>query len=83
MNLSRHLLAEYLECRWFALVQPWITWLEHRQGGSHFNVNAPAIMASFLNFEGKHLVLLAISGVYDVKTMLTSDNLGNVVMQVN
>ncbi|KAE8443523.1 hypothetical protein EG329_001763 [Mollisiaceae sp. DMI_Dod_QoI] len=36
----------------------------------------------FSSVEGKHLVLLAISGVDDVMTMLTSDQEGNVVMHI-
>lgn len=39
-------------------------------------------MCSFLSVTGKHLVLLAISGVEDVMTLFTSDSEGNVVLHV-
>lgn len=39
-------------------------------------------MCSFLSLTGKHLVLLAISGVDDVMTLFTSDADGNVVLHV-
>ena len=39
-------------------------------------------MCSFLSLSGKHLVLLAISGVDDVMTLFTSDAEGNVVLRV-
>lgn len=39
-------------------------------------------MCSFLSLTGKHLVLLAISGVEDVMTLFTSDSEGNVVLHV-
>jgi len=40
-------------------------------------------MCSFLGLQGKHLVVLAISGVDDVMTLLTSDTEGNVVLRVS
>ena len=39
-------------------------------------------MCSFLSLNGKHLVLLAISGVEDVMTLFASDSAGNVVLHV-
>ena len=39
-------------------------------------------MCSFLSLTGKHLVLLAISGVEDVMTLFTSDSEGNVILHV-
>lgn len=39
-------------------------------------------MSSFLSLSGKHLVLLAISGVDDVMTVFKSDSEGNVIMRV-
>lgn len=68
--------------RWFALVRIWSPWLAPRQGKVHFGLDKEAVMCSFLSNEGKHLVLLAISGIDDVMTMFTSDNDGNVVMHV-
>ena len=40
-------------------------------------------MCSFLSLTGKHLVLLAISGVEDVMTLFASDSEGNVVLHVH
>ncbi len=39
-------------------------------------------MCSFLSNGGKHLVLLAISGVEDVMSMFLSDKDGNVILRV-
>lgn len=39
-------------------------------------------MCSFLSLEGKHLVLLAVSGVDDVMTLIKSDQGGNVILRV-
>jgi hypothetical protein len=39
-------------------------------------------MISFLSLTGKHLVLLAMSGVEDVMSLFTSDAEGNVVLHV-
>lgn len=68
--------------RWFALVRIWSPWLAPRQGKDHFGLDKEAVMCSFLSTTGKHLVLLAISGVDDVMTMFTSDNDGNVVIHI-
>ena len=68
--------------RWFSLVRIWSPWLAPRQGKTRFELDKEAISCSFLSREGKHLVLLAISGVDDVMTMFTSDSDGNVVLHV-
>jgi hypothetical protein len=39
-------------------------------------------MCSFLSLGGKHLVLLAISGVENIMSMFVSDEAGNVVLRV-
>ena len=54
-----------------------------RQGKTQFQLDKDAVVASFLSLEGKHLVILALSGVDDVMTVLTSDNDGNVVLRVS
>lgn len=68
--------------RWFALIRIWTPWLAPRQGKSHFSLDKEAVMCSFLSQEGKHLVLLAVSGVEDVMSMLISDEVGNVVLRI-
>ncbi|KAK0113570.1 hypothetical protein ONS95_013820 [Cadophora gregata] len=68
--------------RWFALVRIWSPWLAPRQGKSVFGLDKEAVMCSFLSLTGKHLVLLAITGVDDVMTLFTSDSDGNVVLHI-
>ncbi|RFU32576.1 hypothetical protein B7463_g3764, partial [Scytalidium lignicola] len=68
--------------RWFALIRIWSPWLAPRQGKSTFELDKPGVLCSFLNNEGKHLVLLAITGIEDVMTLFTSDSEGNVVLRI-
>lgn len=68
--------------RWLALIRIWSPWLAPRHGKSRFDLNTEAVMCSFLSSDGKHIVLLAISGVDDVMTLITSDKDGNVVLRV-
>jgi hypothetical protein len=68
--------------RWFALIRIWSPWLAPRQGKSRFELDKQAVMCSFLSLSGKHLVLLAISGVDNVMTVFTSDSEGNVILHV-
>lgn len=68
--------------RWFALIRIWSPWLAPRQGKTQFGLDKEAVMCSFLGLNGKHLVLLAITGVDSVMTMFTSDSEGNVVLRV-
>ncbi|KAH8594649.1 glycoside hydrolase superfamily [Bisporella sp. PMI_857] len=58
--------------RWFALIRIWSPWLAPRQGKNHFDLDKNAVLCSFLSLSGKHLVLLAISGIDDVMTLFTS-----------
>lgn len=58
--------------RWFSLVSMWPPWICPRQGKTHFELDKKALLCSFLSLEGKHLVLLAISGIDDVMTLFTS-----------
>lgn len=55
--------------RWFALVRIWSPWLAPRHGKDSFLLDKDAIMLSFLSSEGKHLVLLAFSGLNDAMTV--------------
>jgi hypothetical protein len=69
--------------RWFALIRIWTPWLAPRQGQSHFELDKEAIVCSFLErLGGRHIVLLAVSGVDDVITTFKSDPEGNVTLQV-
>jgi hypothetical protein len=68
--------------RWFALIRIWSPWLAPRQGKTHFALDEEAVVCSFMEPGGRHLVLLAISGVQDVMTLFKSDEEGNVVLNV-
>ncbi|CAG8978652.1 hypothetical protein HYALB_00011748 [Hymenoscyphus albidus] len=68
--------------RYFALIRIWQPWLAPRQGKDFFDLDKEAVLCSFLSDTGKHLVLLAISGVNDVMTMFKADEKGNVVLKV-
>lgn len=67
--------------RWFALIRIWTPWLAPRQGKSHFELDKEGVLCSFMEPGGRHLVLLAISGVNDVMTLFKSDSYGNVVIE--
>jgi hypothetical protein len=68
--------------RWFAIIRIWSPWLAPRQGKTHFALDKDAVVCSFMEPGGRHLVLLAISGVQDVMTLFKSDKDGNVVLNV-
>ncbi|ETS81264.1 hypothetical protein PFICI_06266 [Pestalotiopsis fici W106-1] len=48
---------------WFALVRIWTPWLAPRHGKADFSLDQDAIMVAFLSPTGRHLVLLAVSGI--------------------
>ena len=66
--------------RWFALVRMWSPWLAPRHGQHTFQPDRDAVMAAFLRHDGQHVVFLAVSGIGDVLTVLTSDGDGSIVM---
>ncbi|KFX96760.1 hypothetical protein V490_03157 [Pseudogymnoascus sp. VKM F-3557] len=67
--------------RWFALIRTWTAWLAPRQGSS-FELDKEAIVCSFLERRGgRHLVLLAVSGIDDVSTLFRSDAAGNITLE--
>jgi hypothetical protein len=68
--------------RWFALVRIWSPWLAPRHGQTHFALDRDAVMCSFMDLAGRHLVLLAISGIDDVLTLFQTDGDGNVIIHV-
>ncbi|RAL62192.1 hypothetical protein DID88_002676 [Monilinia fructigena] len=67
--------------RWFALIRIWTPWLAPRQGKTVFDLDKEAVTCSFLSSEGKHIVLLAISGINNVMTLFKSDSDGKVVLR--
>jgi hypothetical protein len=50
----------------------WPPWLCPRQGKTNFELDKEGVLLSFLSLTGKHLVLLAVSGVDDVVNLFTS-----------
>jgi hypothetical protein len=66
--------------RWFALVRLWSPWLAPRQGNDKFTPDKEAVLAAFLRDDGLHVAILAISGIDDVLTLLTSDSSGSVLI---
>jgi hypothetical protein len=58
--------------RWFGLVRMWPPWICPRQGKTNFELDKEGVLLSFLSLTGKHLVLLAVSGVDDVMNLFTS-----------
>merc|ERR1711939_85245 len=67
--------------RWFALVRIWSPWLGPRHGTNRFHLSEPAIVVSFLRSDGLHVVLLAINGIDDVLTTISSTPEGEIVIQ--
>ena len=65
--------------RWFSLVRIWSPWLAPRHGQGNFAPTEDAVLASFLRWDGLHLVILAVSGIEDVLTIVKHDGNGNVI----
>ncbi len=68
--------------RWFAIVRLWSPWIAPRQGRSTFALDKEAVMCSFLSPQGRHLVLLAVSGIDNITSLFRSSDSGRVVLQV-
>lgn len=66
--------------RWFSLVRLWSPWLAPRQGRETYGPDKDAILSAFLLNDGRHLVILAISGYNDVLTTFGHDGNGGVVI---
>ncbi|KAE8355622.1 hypothetical protein BDV28DRAFT_128553 [Aspergillus coremiiformis] len=67
--------------RYFALVRVWTPWLGPRHGGGNFRLTEDAILCSFLQGNGEHVVLLAVSGINDTLTVLRSGENGEVIIK--
>ncbi|KAI0169148.1 glycoside hydrolase family 36 protein [Hypoxylon sp. FL1284] len=68
--------------RYFALVRHGSPWLGPRHGSTPFSLDKDAVMCSFLGSQGKHLVLLGVSGVANVMTLLRSSDSGSVKLHI-
>jgi hypothetical protein len=69
--------------RWFAIVRISRPWMLPRQGRHTFELDRPAILASFLGPDGRHMILLAVSGTNDVMTLLKHGPEGAVMAHVS
>lgn len=68
--------------RWFSLIRIWAPWLAPRHGKSDFELDKDGVLAAFVNSEGQHLVLLALSGVNNVMAVLQSDDANKVKLHL-
>ncbi|KAK8121986.1 hypothetical protein PG984_010656 [Apiospora sp. TS-2023a] len=68
--------------RWFALVRIWTPWLAPRHGKTSFQLDKDGIVLGFINPQGKHLVLLAVSGIDDVMTVFRHTDSGQVSLHI-
>ena len=66
--------------RYFSLVRIWNPWLAPRHGREDIRLTEDAVLYSFLRSDGKHLLLLAISGINNVLTVFRSTEGGEVII---
>ena len=66
--------------RWFCLTRIWNPWLAPRHGQGSFTPKEDAVLASFLRWDGRHLVLLALSGIEDVLSVFKPGSDGEVIV---
>ena len=66
--------------KFFALTRMWSPWLGPRHGEHSFTITEDAVLVSFLQTDGSHLVLLAVNGINDIYTAFRSDQVGRVVV---
>ncbi|KAK8104231.1 uncharacterized protein PG998_011264 [Apiospora kogelbergensis] len=68
--------------RWVALVRIWTPWLAPRHGKTTFELDKDGIVLGFINPQGQHLVLLAVSGIDDVMTVFRHTESGQVSLHI-
>ncbi|KKY25157.1 putative raffinose synthase protein [Phaeomoniella chlamydospora] len=66
--------------RYFALIKKSTPWIGPTHGLDNFRLTEAALLCSFLNADGKNVVLLALDDNAAMLTMLESDDAGNVVI---
>ncbi|PQK11122.1 hypothetical protein BB8028_0002g14400 [Beauveria bassiana] len=64
--------------KWFALVRAGIPWLAPRKGLSRCSLDKDAILCSFADGQGRHLVFLAMSGVDDILALFRSTDTNSI-----
>lgn len=60
----------------------WSPWLAPRHGKETFDLDKDAVMVAFLSPQGRHMVLLAISGLSDIVAVFRSGESGSLVLNV-
>ncbi|KAI0837180.1 glycoside hydrolase family 36 protein [Hypoxylon sp. FL0890] len=68
--------------RYFALVRHGSPWLGPRHGSSPFSLDKDGVMCSFMSPQGRHLVLLGVSGPSNVITLLRSSDSGSLKLHI-
>ncbi|KAI5864854.1 glycoside hydrolase family 36 protein [Durotheca rogersii] len=68
--------------RYFAIIRHGSPWLGPRHSSTSFSLDKDAVVCSFLNHRGKHLVLLGVSGVANVTTLFRSSGAGSVKLHI-
>ncbi|KAI0171635.1 raffinose synthase Sip1 [Pestalotiopsis sp. NC0098] len=67
---------------WFSLVRIWTPWLAPRHGKTEFSLDKDAIMVAFLSPTGRHLVLLAVSGINDINAVIQHSDSGQPLLHL-
>ena len=70
------------QLRYLAFTNITEPWLAPRHGGAKFFISEAAVMSCFLNASGSHVTLLALNGVDEVVTTITSDEEDQIVIGV-
>ncbi|KAM3558606.1 hypothetical protein ARSEF4850_004509 [Beauveria asiatica] len=68
--------------KWFALVRAGIPWLAPRKGLSRFSLDKDAVLCTFADGQGRHLVFLAMSGVDDIVALIRSTDNNSISLHV-
>ena len=66
--------------RYFALIRKWAPWLGPAHGLQKFHLTEDALLCSFLNSAGKHIVFLALNGIDDLFTLFKSNDYGDIMV---
>ncbi|KAM3514007.1 hypothetical protein MY11210_002324 [Beauveria gryllotalpidicola] len=69
--------------KWFALVRAGIPWLAPRKGLSRFSLDKDAVLCTFADGQGRHLVFLAMSGVDDILALFRSTDTNSISLHIH
>lgn len=68
--------------RWFGISRNTTSWMAPRQGRGYFKLDVAAILCSFINANGDHLIVFGISGFENVMTIFGDNNEGAMMIKV-